>query len=393
MRTTKDGVRVRTARYRHGTRYQARYRGPDGKERTRRFNRLVDAKRWADANSADVARGAWVDPESGKETFSSFAETWLANRPDLRPRSVIVYRSLLDVHLLPTFGSTPIAKVQPSSVSTWYSALVSKRPGTAPAAYRLLRAIFASAVRDEKLLRSPCRVPKGGSDRAVERPMLTVAEVQALAQALPDNLRAAVTLAAWGALRRGEVLGLRRQDVDPLSSLVRVQQAQVELSNGSVVFGRPKTDAGIRTIHLPEPSMKDVSRHMAEYVGPEPDALLFTGLGGVPMRPKTLLTAWHAARVKCQLPEARFHDLRHFALTMAAMTGASTKELMKRAGHRSAAAALRYQHATEERDKAIAEALSPFVRGAEVVPITKSKANSSRTNNGHGGTAASGSAR
>jgi len=61
------------------------------------------------------------------------------------------------------------------------------------------------------------------------------------------------------------------------------------------------------------------------------------------------------------LPELHFHDLRHTGNTLAAATGASTKELMSRLGHASAQAALRYQHATRERDQAIADALSEMV--------------------------------
>ncbi|HUC38312.1 MAG TPA: site-specific integrase [Acidimicrobiales bacterium] len=344
------------------------------------FESKADAYAWVANERTAIGRGAWVDPEAGKVKFSTFAEQWLANRPDLRPRSERLYRSLLDVHLIPNFGETPIAKVTPSSVSTWQAVLVAKSPGASASAYRLLRAIFASAVRDDKLLRSPCRVAKGGMDRTVERPMLTMAEVQALTDTMPDNLRAAVTLAAWGALRRGEVLGLRRRDVDPLRSLVRVEQAQVELNDGSLIFGSPKTDAGVRAVHLPEPAMSEVSRHLDAHVGAERDALLFTGRGGVPMRPRTLASAFRSARTKCTLPNAHFHDLRHFALTMAATTGASTAELMRRAGHRSAAAALRYQHATEDRDKAIAVALGELARGASVLPIARARGNPSRTN-------------
>ena len=58
-------------------------------------------------------------------------------------------------------------------------------------------------------------------------------------------------------------------------------------------------------------------------------------------------------------------------MTLAAATGASTKELMRRAGHASPAAALRYQHATEDRDKAIADAFDEMFRG-DVLPISKS---------------------
>lgn len=88
----------------------------------------------------------------------------------------------------------------------------------------------------------------------------------------------------------------------------------------------------------------------------------------VALRPKTLFEAFSTARRSCGLAQVRFHDLRHFALTMAAATGATTKELMARAGHSTAAATLRHQHATEDRDRAIAEALEQFVTG-DVVGI------------------------
>ncbi|HYA68340.1 MAG TPA: tyrosine-type recombinase/integrase, partial [Acidimicrobiales bacterium] len=344
------------------------------------FATKADADAWLANERTSIGRGAWVDPEAGKVLFRDFAEVWLRARPDLRPRSTALYRSLLDTHLLPAFGSLPIARVIPSSVSTWHAALIAEKPGAAASAYRLLRAILASAVRDEKLVRSPCRVQKGGADRAVERQVQTVAAVQALTDAMPNGLRAAVVLAAWGALRPGEVLGLRRRDVDPMRSLVRVEQAQVELDDGTVIFGPPKTDAGVRTVHLPAHAMEEIEEHLARHVDSGRDALLFTGRGGVPMRPKTLASAFRSARAACELPHAHFHDLRHFGLTMAAATGASTAELMRRAGHRSAAAALRYQHATEDRDRAIANALSVMLERAKVVPISGVVRDPSRTN-------------
>ena len=113
------------------------------------------------------------------------------------------------------------------------------------------------------------------------------------------------------------------------------------------------------------------------------DALLLTGRGGVPLRPKTLGTAFAKARSTCGRPTTRFRGLRHFSMTMASTTGASTKELMRRAGHSSPAAALRYQHATEDRDKAIANAFDEMVRG-DIVPIASAgKKKSSRPRRAH----------
>ncbi len=358
--------------------WQATYRGPDGRERTKTFPTKIAAKKWLDTNSADIARGLWIDPHAGEIPFSKYSERWLVARPDLRPRTVTLYKSLLNRHLVPTFGATPIAKVTPSAVGRWHSALVAHKPAAAASAYRLLRAIFATAVRDELLLRSPCRVRKGAADRAIERPMLTVAEVGQLVEGMPDNLRTAVTLAAWGGLRRGEVLALRRKDVDLLHSRLHVREAQTELNDGTVLFGPPKTDAGARTVHLPDAATEALKAHLAKYVDPAPESLLFTGRGGVPMRSRTLEDPFRTVRASCGLSHVRFHDLRHFALTMAAATGATTKELMRRAGHASPAAAIRYQHATEDRDRAIATALSGLAQSADILKIP-------RTSRGHSG--------
>lgn len=73
-------------------------------------------------------------------------------------------------------------------------------------------------------------------------------------------------------------------------------------------------------------------------------------------------TAWHAATKRLGMEGFHVHDLRHTGNTLAAATGASTKELMARMGHASARAALIYQHATRDRDVVIATALDGMIR-------------------------------
>jgi integrase len=336
------------------------------------FKTKADASAFLDNVHTDITRGGWVDPRAGKVLFAKYATEWLSSRPDLRPRTVMQYESLLKCHLIPVFGRAAIADVTPSQVRTWHAALSAAKPGAARTAYRLLRAIFSTAVHDERLLRNPCKVQGAGSDRVTERPIVTVAEVAALSEAMPPKLRLTVTLAAWGALRRGEVLALRRRDIDPLGRKIRVVRALSELNDGTLVFADPKSDAGIRTVHLPDFVVKEIEQHLESFVDADPDALLFTGRGEVPPRMKTLSIPFQKARATCGLRHVRFHDLRHFSLTMAATTGASTKELMRRGGHSTHAAALRYQHATEDRDKSIADALGELVQG-DVVPITTTR--------------------
>lgn len=95
------------------------------------------------------------------------------------------------------------------------------------------------------------------------------------------------------------------------------------------------------------------------------DGYVFTGERGGSLAAHVTHCAWATARDDIGLPEVHFHDLRHLAGTIAASMGAGTKELMYRLGHASQQAALRYQHATAERDRAIADALDSII-SAEV---------------------------
>jgi integrase len=185
-----------------------------------------------------------------------------------------------------------------------------------------------------------------------------------LADAIELRYRALVLVAGFGGLRLGELLALRRRDVDPLHGSVSVEVQAVELHDGSRLVTAPKTHAGLRTVRLPTAVMAALSEHLMLYASPEPDALVFTGPFGGPLRRATFYKAWDKARRAVGWPVLHLHDLRHAAGTLAAQTGATQRELMARLGHASPAAAQRYQHAAARRDGEIAERLDAVVREA-----------------------------
>lgn len=354
-RTTTDG----TVRYDVRTRI-------DGRVVTRTFKRRKDADAWANTTEADKLRGVAVDPRRSRVTFESYANGWLNKRRDLAERTSELYRYLLDKHILPTFGSMNIGAISPSAVRTWHSMTFHDRTTTGAKAYRLLRAILNTAVSDEIIVRNPCQVKGAGQEKAPERPVATVAEVEALAQAMPERQRIAVYLAAWCQLRRGELLGLRRRDVDTMRGTVTVANTRTKTMAGAMVEKPPKTDAGRRSVAVPPNVLPALRHHLEQYVGPEADALVLDG--GY----RALRTAWDNARKKTGLTY-HLHDLRHAGLTWSAAAGATTAELMRRAGHASPQAALRYQHATEDRDQAVAKALAELAPKAKVVPISRQR--------------------
>jgi len=294
-------------------------------------------------------------------TLERYGRQWLALRTDLRPRTRELYAGLLKLHLLPALGSHEIGRITPSIVRSWYSELNGDGgPGHATAArcYRLLRTIMNTAVTDELVVKNPCQVKGAGAERSPERPIATVPQVHALAGAIGPRFRTAVLLAAYCSLRKGEILALRRGDVDLLHGTVFVKRAVVSLASGELYIGDPKTPAGRRIVAIPHVIVEAIEEHLEGFVAGSVEALLFTGEKGGPLRPHVLQAAWDKARRRTGLGHLHFHDLRHSGNTWAAATGASTAELMACMGHASAAAALRYQHATADRDRVIAQALS-----------------------------------
>jgi integrase len=124
-------------------------------------------------------------------------------------------------------------------------------------------------------------------------------------------------------------------------------------------------------VSIPPHLLPVVETHLAEHVGPAADALVFPAQHGGHMAPSSLYRVWYPAREAAGRPDLRFHDLRHTGATLAAATGATLAELMARIGHSTNSAAMRYQHAAQDRDRAIAEALSGFAATGTVALVRR----------------------
>jgi integrase len=120
--------------------------------------------------------------------------------------------------------------------------------------------------------------------------------------------------------------------------------------------------AGRRTVSLPEELIPELRWHLKQFAQPGNRDLVFVGPKGAPLRRSNFRPIWNAACAKAGTPGLHFHDLRHVGGTFAAASGASLKELMARLGHSSTRAAMIYQHATRDRDEAIAAALGSLVQ-------------------------------
>jgi integrase len=364
----KDGHRrFGNVRKRESGRYQARYPGPDGVMRSapQTFARKSDAERYLSVIEAQMARHEWIDPDRAKIRLSDYAERWIIQRPRLRPRTVHLYRWLLGKHISPYLGGVPIGRLDTPMVREWRAALLDNGVSQTMAAkaYRLLRAVLMTAVKEDELIRTnPCRIRGADQETAPERPVLTVAQVFALAEQIPERYRALVLVTTFACLRWGEVAALQRQDIDTDAGTVRVRQAFVEHRGTGLVLGPPKSRAGLRTVSLPAAVLPALSKHLVD-VPDDPEAFVFSGPNGRPIWRGNFnkLVGWPDAVRAIGVPGLHFHDLRHTGNTLAAATKTSLRDLMARMGHDSPRAALIYQHATSEADRAIAKAVNEAV--------------------------------
>jgi len=119
----------------------------------------------------------------------------------------------------------------------------------------------------------------------------------------------------------------------------------------------------VRTVHLPAPTVAALTAHLADRPAGLPTARVFTRPTGLPLRAFDVHRHWGRARVAVGLPELHVHDLRHAGLTLAAQTGATLAEVMRRAGHSTSRAALLYQHAAEDRDRDLAARMGTATGG------------------------------
>lgn len=360
-------------------RYQARYLGADGKRRSApmTFAAKADASAWLAKIETETVAGEWRAPELGRETFGTYGKRWLGHRQDLRPRTRELYSALWARWLEPAWGGVPLATMTAEGWRTWWVDTTAAHPGsTQPAkAYRLARAMLNQAVDDGLLRANPCRVKGAGREVAPERPIAMPDQVAKIAEAIDERYRVMVLLAAYCSLRFGELAGLRRSRVNPLHRSITVEEQAVELANGTVTFGPPKTAAGRRVVHFPAELLPLVEDHLDRFVDEAPDALLFTSPGqrlpggrrdvSHPLRRSKFRPRWEAACETARVTGLHFHDLRGSGATWAATGGATVRELMARLGHATPAVALRYQHATAERDRAIADRLGALLRAED----------------------------
>ncbi|HLN17330.1 MAG TPA: tyrosine-type recombinase/integrase [Acidimicrobiales bacterium] len=340
-----------------------------------RFLTAADARVYLAAVELSIRRGSWLDPGARLMPVHELARRWLASNPSKRPTTAATDRIAVDRHIVPALGDHNLEDVSLDDVQVLVNQwAIHQAPRTVRRNYAVLKAIFAYAVDNDWLGRSPCRRVHLPEVTSTRRHDLTPEDVARIAGGIPERYRPMVWLGAVLGLRWSEVLGLRLRALDLERRTLTVAEAVTRDLKGRPMFGPPKSQAGRRTMGLPKPLVQLLAEHLARYREDcVSEDLVFTdGIGGVVNQGNFRNRIWLPAVRAAGCEGAGFHDLRRLAATTLVLEGVDVKTAQHRLGHSDPRMTLAvYAAAPVAADRAAAERLGErfFPIGPEVEQI------------------------
>ncbi len=298
--------------------YQVRWR-VNGRMRSQSFTRMIDARRFANAVETDLERGDYIDPRAGTATLGEYADRWLALRHDRARSTLDRDRSYLASMILPAFGQRAVGAITETDVEAWIAHL-DRAPATKALALRITRSILDLARRDKAIRSNPAadvKPPTVKRRAAVGRALSDdeLAKLLHAAEVVDPDTACMVWLMARCGLRVGEILALRRSDVDPEGGVLTVSRSLSRREGARPLKGRTD-EAESRTVPIPADAEQRMRQHLDSQAVLTIDGTVFTTSTGRPWRYDNWRTRrWVPTVEAANIGSVRPHDLRHTAAT------------------------------------------------------------------------------
>jgi integrase len=294
---------------------------------------------------SDHSRGLPVVVE--RQTVAQFLARWLETvEPSIAPRTHEHYEGVVRLHLTPELGRLRLDKLAPQHVQ----ALLARKSAAGLSAQSvrhvrtILRVALNQALKWELVARNVAGLTVAPKLVRKQFHSLSPEEARLLLDAAKgDRLEAIFTVALSLGLRMGEILGLRWQDIDLDGATLTVNQAMSRITGKGMVAADPKTDRSRRSLFLPDRVRTALKTHHVHQlqerlvVGPDwhDRGLVFTSRLGTALEPRTLFRAFKSLLRTAELPDVRFHDLRHSAASLLLAQGVPMRAVMELLGHSS----------------------------------------------------------
>jgi integrase len=319
-------------------RYMARYtvHTPDGPKR-----KVIYGKKYKEVEKklnearGDAAKGLVYD--AGTMTVGEYLERWLSDsvQDTVRQRTFERYESIVRVHLVPAIGRVKLKSLTPAHVRGLYREKLDAglAPGSVLHIHRAVSKALKQATDDGLVPRNAAGSVKPPRPRREEIRPLDREQVRTFLKTVEkERLEALCVVAVTAGLRRGELQGLKWEDVDLGAGTLQVRRTLSE-PKGGYTFEAPKSGKG-RSIRLTRKAVAALREHRkrqleerVERAGPwEDHGLVFSSGVGTPMSGGNLHRAFKTTLRRAGLPTTfRFHDLRHTSTTLLLWQGVNPK--------------------------------------------------------------------
>jgi len=278
-------------------------------------------------------------------TVGAFLKQWLSEvaQPSVRPWTYHGYEVHVRLHINPVLGTIPLERLEPLHVQSLINRKL--KDGLSPKTVRYIRGTLRTAlnqaVRWGLVARNAAALVDGPRVPSFEIQPFSPEEARRFLTAAKNHrLEALYSVALTLGLRQGEALGLRWQDVDLQMGYLRVAR-QLQRFNGVFELVEPKTTRSRRTIVMPPSVTRVLAQHRSrqdqerDAAGPawKEGGLVFTRPDGYPLDGTVVTHQFHRFLEQAQLPQRRFHDLRHSCATLLLAQGVSPRVVMEILGH------------------------------------------------------------
>jgi integrase len=332
-----------------------------------------EARRKVQALVEDLEAG--IRPPDARLTTGEWFDLWLAaSEGRLAARTMASYSDTVRLHLRPSLGAIPLARLSPGHVSRLL-ADKSRDPHLNATStryiYAVLRIALGRAVKAGRVARNACELVDPPRKADTEIAILTPAQSRALIAALGTSPHESLIVVAMATgMRQAEVCGLWWSDVDLDGATITVR-AQLERGGTSRV--QPKRGSR-REVGLPPFAVASLRAHrarameraLAERRPFTADSWVFAQPDGRPIQGWTAYGALQRALATAGLPHVRFHSLRHAFATALLTDGEDVSNVSKVLGHRDlATTANAYAHLTDETRGRVADRMERSLRGAK----------------------------
>ena len=298
--------------------------------------------------------------------MSEYLQQWLEDKKrTVKPRSAEFYRYNIEKYVTPRLGNVRLDKLTPLQVQAMMSD-VADNAGTSTAnkCRTTLNAALSQAVKWQLIHRNPVNAVDKFKETKREMTLWTPAQTAHFVKvASTHRLYALFYLAISTGMRRGELLGLRWQDVTP--SAVTIRQALVAVG-GKVTLSTPKTAKGNRRVAISPDLYEVLEAHRNQQESERLEAgdvwtdsgLVFTTEVGTAIHPDTFKRYWNRIQAEAGVPRVRMHDLRHLHVSMLIRMGVDARAIADRVGHsRTSMTVDVYAHLFDEQRQAAAISL------------------------------------